>query len=109
MNLYLFLYKTLLRKRYLDYLQRADGNEDKLRETLLHKTFYEEYDRFYEDTFLPMKISEEKLLIRPEELEIKDPEDISEEETGPQEEQQEDTKTTQKKKVEDFDFGDDFW
>lgn len=46
MNLYLFLYKTLLRKRYLDYLQRADGNEDKLRETLLHKTFYEEYDRY---------------------------------------------------------------
>jgi hypothetical protein len=78
-------------------------------ELLGTKISYEEYDRFYEDTFLPMKISEEKLLIRPEELEIKDPEDISEEEAGPQEEQQEDTKTTQKKKVEDFDFGDDFW
>ncbi len=46
MNLYLFLYKTLLRKRYLRYLDRAGGNEDKLRETLLHKTFYEEYDRY---------------------------------------------------------------
>lgn len=46
MDLYLFLYKIILPGRYRDYLQRADGNLDKLRETLLHKTFYEEYDRY---------------------------------------------------------------
>ena len=84
---------------------------------------YEEYERFYEETFLPMKISEEKLLIQPEGMEPTDPEDIS----GPEEatEGEDDgegedgddeeylpaapAKATEKKQVEDFDFGDDFW
>ena len=83
---------------------------------------YEEYERFYEDTFLPMKISEEKLLIRPEGVEIIDPEDEGseeEEETEGEDNGEEDddegilpatpAKTTEKKQVEDFDFGDDFW
>ena len=84
---------------------------------------YEEYERFYEETFLPMKISEEKLLIRPEGVEIIDPEDegSEEEETtegednGESEGDDDDllpaapAKTTEKKQVEDLDFGDDFW
>ena len=83
---------------------------------------YEEYERFYEETFVPMKISEEKLLIRPDNVEIIDPEDESSdsEETTEGEEDGEEsdddgilpgapTKKTEKKQVEDFDFGDDFW
>ena len=85
-------------------------------ELLGTKFSYEEYDRFYEDVFLPMKISDEELLIRPDELDIKDPEDIDTEnaEDAEDAENTEDApkapaKTQQKKKVEDFDFGDDFW
>ena len=83
---------------------------------------YEEYERFYEETFVPMKISEEKLLIRPDNVEIIDPEDESSdsEETTEGEEDGEESdddgflpaapaKKTEKKQVEDFDFGDDFW
>ena len=81
---------------------------------------YEEYERFYEDTFVPMKISEEKLLIRPENVEFIDPEDEGSESAEPTkgEENGEDddeflpaapAKKTEKKQVEDFDFGDDFW
>ena len=83
---------------------------------------YEEYERFYEETFLPMKVSEEKLLIQPEGVEFIDPEDEGSEpdETteseGVVEEDDEETdlppvraKATEKKQVEDFDFGDDFW
>jgi len=46
MNLYLLIYKSFFKNRYRNYLERAGGNEDKLRETLLHKTYYEEYDRY---------------------------------------------------------------
>ena len=82
---------------------------------------YEEYERFYEKTFMPMKISEEKLLIRPEGMDSTDPEDISgpEETTeGEDDSESEDdeeylpaapAKATEKKQVEGFDFGDDFW
>ena len=56
-----------------------------------------------------MKISDEKLLIRPEEIDIKDPEDIGTEKTETEENEDKKPNTTQKKKVEDFDFGDDFW
>ena len=80
---------------------------------------YEDYEKFYEDTFLPMKISEEKLLIRPEDLEVTDPEDVG----GPSENNEEEesskdeeddmpaapAKTTTKQQAKDFDFGDDFW
>ena len=70
---------------------------------------------------MPMKISEEKLLIRPEGMESTDPEDISgpEEATaGEDDSESEDdeeylpaapAKATEKKQVEGFDFGDDFW
>ena len=83
---------------------------------------YEEYERFYEETFVPMKISEEKLLIRPDNVEIIDPEDEGSEleDTTEGEEDGEESdddgilpgapaKKTEKKQVEDFDFGDDFW
>ena len=81
---------------------------------------YEEYERFYEETFLPMKISEEKLLIRPEGVEFIDPEDEGSEPEEPTEGEvngEDDdeflpsapAKKTEKKQVEDFDFGDDFW
>lgn len=42
-NLYLAAYRMLLPRRYRNYLERAGGNEDMCRETLLHGTFYEEY------------------------------------------------------------------
>lgn len=42
----MLIYKTFWGDRYRSYLDRAGGNEDKLRETLLHKTYYEEYDRY---------------------------------------------------------------
>ena len=65
---------------------------------------YEEYERFYEETFLPMKISEEKLLIQPEGVEFIDPEDEGSE---PEEETEEETEY--EGGFNDDDFGDDFW
>jgi tetratricopeptide (TPR) repeat protein len=83
---------------------------------------YEEYEKFYEDTFLPMKISEEKLLTLPEGVEFIDPEDEGSESDKSTESNAEDedgdddevmpaapAKTTTTKKTNDFDFGDDFW
>ena len=74
---------------------------------------YDDYEQFYEDTFLPMKISQEKLLIQPAEIEQTDAEDLGTEPQETEEREAEDNKTnpqkTQKKKVDDFDFGDDFW
>ena len=66
---------------------------------------FDEYLQFYEDTFLPMKISEEKLLIRPDGVEMIDPEDIGEEDAVEEEteEYEDEVKTG-----DDF-FGDDFW
>ena len=46
MKPYILLYKTLLPWKYRCYLQRAGGNRDKCHETLLHGTFYEEYDLY---------------------------------------------------------------
>lgn len=46
MNPYILLYKTLLPRKYRHYLQLAEGNKDKCHETLLHGTFYEEYDLY---------------------------------------------------------------
>lgn len=43
MNLYIAAYRLLMPRRYRNYLRRADGNVDMVRETLLHGTFYEEY------------------------------------------------------------------
>lgn len=42
-SLYLAAYRILLPRRYRRYLERADGDKDMVRETLLHGTFYEEY------------------------------------------------------------------
>ena len=81
---------------------------------------YEDYEVFYEDTFVPMKVSKEQLLIQPEEIESPDVEDAgtdyTDEEPEATEEEDKETdddilpeKPTQKRKVEDFDFGDDFW
>ena len=46
MKPYILLYKTLLPRRYNHYLQRADGDTDKCHETLLHGTFYDEYELY---------------------------------------------------------------
>mgnify|MGYP002857805532 CR=1 FL=1 len=80
---------------------------------------YEDYEVFYEDTFVPMKISSEQLLIQPAEIEAPDIEDTGgpaedaeqNEEEGDEEEEDDVLPGTkqQKKKVTDFDFGDDFW
>ena len=80
---------------------------------------YEDYEVFYEDTFVPMKISSEQLLIQPAEIEAPDIEDTGgpaedaeqNEEEGDEEEEDDVLPSTkqQKKKVTDFDFGDDFW
>ena len=81
---------------------------------------YEDYELFYEDTFVPMKVSKEQLLIRPEDIEQTDAEDIvepgeeSEEDAGEEQEEEDEDDilpaTNKKgKEVEDFDFGDDFW
>ena len=72
---------------------------------------YDDYQQFYEDTFVPMKISEEKLLIVPEGIEQPDIEDIGETEQDEEETQEDELQPTKKPqpKVQDFDFGDDFW
>ena len=74
---------------------------------------YDDYLQFYEDTFIPMKISEEQLLIIPEDVPQPDIEDQGE----PQEDADEDgtddddlfPQNKPQPKVQDFDFGDDFW
>jgi hypothetical protein len=46
MHPYILLYKTLLPGKYRHYMHLAKGNVDKCHETLLHGTFYEEYDLY---------------------------------------------------------------
>ena len=82
---------------------------------------YDDYEVFYEDTFVPMKISQEQLLIQPEDIEAPDAEDTrldskdteqgEEADDGGEEDDDDDIlpATKQQQKVEDFDFGDDFW
>lgn len=53
MNPYIILYKTLLSRRYHDYLRRAGGNVDKCHEALLHGTYFEEYDYYHFDQKSP--------------------------------------------------------
>ena len=72
---------------------------------------YDDYEQFYERTFLPMTISQEKLLIRPADIDHKDAED-TDEESHNAEGEVDDVQTLskkQEKKVNDLDFGDDFW
>ena len=80
---------------------------------------YDDYLKFYEDKFIPLKISEEELLIVPEGMKPVDPEDVIEEEEGSQESGVGSQETDDdddlfpmpkpQPKVQDFDFGDDFW
>ena len=86
---------------------------------LLGTTYsYDDYLKFYEDTFIPLKISEEQLLTVPEGFVMPDPEDVGGPETedeAPEQDEEEydedDLFQTPKPqpKVQDFDFGDDFW
>ena len=46
MKPYILIYKTLFPWKYRHYMELADGNRDKCHETLLHGTFYEEYDLY---------------------------------------------------------------
>ena len=85
---------------------------------LLGTTYsYDDYQKFYEERFIPLKISEEELLIVPEGFVMPDPEDVGGPESGDseateQEEEEEDELFPTLKpqsKAQDFDFGDDFW
>jgi hypothetical protein len=58
---------------------------------------YDDYEQFYEDTFLPMKISQEKLLIQPAEIEQTDAEDLGTEPQETEEREAEDNKTNPQK------------
>ena len=78
---------------------------------------YDDYLKFYEEKFIPLKISEEELLIVPEGMVPVDPEDVGgpepdeSEDTEEEEEEEDDLFPTPKPqpKVQDFDFDDDFW
>ena len=72
---------------------------------------YDDYQQFYEDTFVPMKISEQKLLIEPAEIELPDVEDLPSEQQPELQEDDDDLFPNEKpqQKVQDFEFGDDFW
>ena len=86
---------------------------------------YDDYLKFYEDTFIPLKISEDQLLTVPEGFKMLDPEDMIDEGSqesgvGSQESDDEEGEVNddeddlfpvqqQKPQVQDFDFGDDFW
>ena len=72
---------------------------------------YDDYQQFYEDTFVPMKISEQKLLIEPAEIELPDVEDLPSEQQTEQQEDDDNLFPNEKpqQKVQDFEFGDDFW
>ena len=75
---------------------------------------YDDYEQFYEDIFVPMKTSTDKLLIRPEDIEVLDPEDIPSGKTGTVDKDDEDEdepqpKNKKKKQTKDFDFDEDFW
>ena len=74
---------------------------------------YDEYQQFYEKEFVPMRVSKEQLLLIPEDMEQPDIEETTEstetEETQEEEELLPQKTSPQKKQVQDFDFGDDFW
>ena len=76
---------------------------------------YDDYLQFYEDTFVPMKISDQPLLTEPDSVDAPDIEDMGSPEAEPSDaEDQEDdddlfSAPRQQPQVQDFDFGDDFW
>ena len=74
---------------------------------------YDEYEQFYEETFVPMEVSKEQLLTEPEHIDMPDIEDMGEdeEEQGTDDDGDDDLFENQPRqtKVQDLDFGDDFW
>ena len=77
---------------------------------------YDDYLKFYEERFIPLKISDEELLIVPEGIVTPDIEEMGEPDTDESEateatEEDDDLFSTPKPqpKVQDFEFGDDFW
>ena len=73
---------------------------------------YDEYEQFYEETFVPMEVSKEQLLTEPEHTDMPDIEDMGEEEEeGTSGNDDDDLFQNQPRqtKAQDFDFGDDFW
>lgn len=72
---------------------------------------YEDYQVFYDNTFLTMPVSQEKLLNIPESIDQPDIEEIdsTEESEDGGEEEEPLPNTNRKQEVKDFDFGDDFW
>ncbi len=82
---------------------------------LIGKQFsYDDYLLFYEDTFLPMKVSTEKLLIIPEDIDQPDIEEIGTPQENKQEEEETEdevlpTMEQSKPQVQDFEFDEDFW
>jgi hypothetical protein len=78
---------------------------------------YDDYQQFYDEIFVPMKVSTEQLLIIPEDIEQPDIEEIGtetdEQGTDAEEEDEDDfflpNAGKQKVEVKDFDFGDGFW
>jgi tetratricopeptide (TPR) repeat protein len=75
---------------------------------------YDEYQQFYKEELVPMRVSKEQLLLIPEDMEQPDIEDSSEVEQTEEETQDDDDLqlqkvAPQKQQVKDFDFGDDFW
>ena len=77
---------------------------------------YDDYEQFYEDIFVPMKTSTDKLLIRPEDIEVVDPEDIpsgkkaaTDDDENDEDDDEPQPKNKKKKQAKDFDFDEDFW
>ncbi len=74
---------------------------------------YDDYEQFYEDIFVPMKTSTDKLLIRPEDIEVLDPEDIPTKKASGEDDDEDDEPQQKNKKkqkqTKDFDFDEDFW
>lgn len=75
---------------------------------------YDDYLQFYEETFVPMEVSKEQLLTEPSDVEAPDIEDFGSSEGESQQEGTEENDDLfpaqkQQPKVQDFDFGDDFW
>ena len=75
---------------------------------------YDDYLQFYEETFVPLEVSKEQLLTEPSDVEAPDIEDFGSSEGESQQEgteEDDDLFPVQKQqpKVQDFDFGDDFW
>ena len=78
---------------------------------------YDDYQQFYEDTFVPMKVSKEKLLLIPDDIDQPDVEEIGTPVEQPAEEADDDDSdddlfqpsNRRTPQVKDFDFDEDFW